>query len=146
MSLTFRGTDIHNANIYLDVTRGFNESAEVRGEDDVVPEAAGQEYGEWIADKRTIYLEGHVEGTGATELARQQSWRTASNTLRTLMDRAAAPGALVIGPPDHGVSTTWRLNARCVNAIPGPILNAWTFQKWSFELVCIDSPPEWTTP
>lgn len=143
MSLTYRGTDLQTANIHFDVARGFNEPAEVRGEDDVVPEASGRAEGAWIEDQRTIILEGHVEGTGATLEERQQSWRTASDSLRTIMDRTASPGALVMGPPDHGVDAEWSINARCVSAIPGPILNAWTFQRWSFELVCIDSPPEW---
>ena len=146
MSLTYRGTDLQTGALHFDVTKGLNEPAVARGKDDTIPEAAGQEEGVWIADHRIIVLTGKVQGVGATELLRQQSWRAGSDTLRTLMDRAASPGVLVIGPPDHGVSATWRLNARCINYMEGPILNAWTLQKWSFELICIDSPPEWTTP
>lgn len=144
MSLTFRGTSVQTANIWLDVARGYNEPAAVRGQDDVIPQAAGQEQGAWIKHERSIILEGWVQGTGASELLQQQSFRTFTDALKALMDRTLAAGALVMGAPDHGITGTKTIQAKCVNAMPGPIQNAWTYQRWSFELVSIASPPEWT--
>ena len=143
MSLTFRGTSLQTANIWLDVVRGYNEPADVDGKDDVIPQASGMEQGLWTRRSRRITFEGWVEGTGATELLRQQSWRTATDALKSLMDHTLAPGAVVLGAPDHGITGTKTINAKCLNAMPGPIQNTWTFQRWSFELVSIGSPPEW---
>lgn len=144
MSYTIGGTNVQTDNIHCDLTKGFNEPADVRGKDDVVPEATGQEAGVWEKDKRILTTEWKIEGTGATLAEKQASWRTASDTLRDLMDKTVIREH-VMGPPDHGVDQEYSLNAQCINAIPGPILNAWTLQKWSIQFKCIDSPPEWVS-
>ena len=142
MGMTYRATDVQTANIFLDLIRGYGEPPDVRGEDDVVPGAAGREEGDWEADRLRILLEGWVKGTGATLVAQQQSWRTSTDALMALMNRAASPGALVITAPYYGLAAGSKtIQARCVNVVPGPIQAAMTFQRWSFELVAID--PEW---
>ena len=142
MSYSIGGTDCQTANIHVDLVKGYNEPADVRGEDDVIPEAAGREEGEWIEDVRYLTLDIKIEGTGATLADRQASWRTASDTLRGLLSKTTIREH-IMGPPDHGLDSSWSINARCVNVMPGPILNQWTLQKWSAVYVSIDSPPEW---
>lgn len=144
--LLFRSVDLQTDNIYFDISVGFAEPAEAVGEDDVVPEASGRDEGMWRKDRRRIILEGHVRGTGETVEQRQQSWRFYTDALMATMDRSISPGELeVIGPYlglSPGQSAT--LNARCVNTIAGPVRGTMNYQSWSIELICFDSPPDWT--
>lgn len=151
--LTFRGVDLQTATIHLDLAQGFSEPPDVRGEDDVVPRAAGRVAGARRADMRRIILNGHVRGTGTTREERALSWRTATDALMAAMDRTLDPGVLEVGPtapaqqPDAasylGLTTDYAINARCVNLIPGPVQAHMSYQTWSIELVSIDSPPDW---
>lgn len=145
MGMTYRGTDVQTANIFLDLIRGYAEPPEARGADDVVPGATGRSQGTWAKDTRRIILEGWVQGTGATEAAQQQSWRTSTDALMALMDHTLSAGALVITAPYLGLASGSKtIQAKCVNVVPGPIQAGMTFQRWSFELVSIASPPDWT--
>jgi hypothetical protein len=144
MGLTYRTTDIQTANIYLDIVSGFFEPPTVRGEDDLVFRAAGRDEMPRRADVRPIRLEGYGRGTGSTELARQQSWYAATSALMDLMDRTLASGPIVVTPPYLGLpSGSKTIDARAVNAVGGPVLSCMTYQRWSFDLECVDSPPEW---
>jgi hypothetical protein len=81
------------------------------------------------------------------------SFRTASDALAAVLDRALTPGELVVGPaapaqfpdaaPYLGLTDNYSLNARVVNAISGPVQAHMSYQTWSIELECVDSPPEW---
>lgn len=150
--LEVRGTDVQTLNIHLDLV-GYGESALVRGEDDVIPQASGRDPGARIKDVYRFTLQGHVEGTGIDRDERALSWRTATDTLMALMDFSLAPGTVEVGPaaparfpessPYLGLAGNKILNARCVSMVRGPVQRHMSFQSWSFEMECIDSPPEW---
>jgi hypothetical protein len=133
------------ARIWLDLVSGYSEPAEVRGEDDVVPEAAGREPGTWQRDLRRIQLDGHVKGFGGTRAERTAAWREATDDLMAVMQMHATPGLVEIDGEYLGIpiGETHFVYARCVRVLPGPILNRMSYQGWVFELECIDSPPEW---
>lgn len=151
--LTYRSVDLQTATIHLDLRSGFVEPPTVRGEDDVIPGAAGRDVGARRADVLRIVLEGHVKGVGGTRDERAASWRVASDALAAVLDRALTPGAIVVGPtvpaqfpdaaPYLGLLQNYGLDARVVNAISGPVLAHMSYQTWSIELECVDSPPEW---
>lgn len=151
--LTYRSVDLQTTTLAFDLRSGFVEPATVRGEDDVIPGAAGRDVGARRADTLRIVLEGHVRGIGATRDERALSWRVASDALSAVLDRALTPGALVVGPvvPDEwpdaapylGLLQNYGLDARVVNAISGPVQAHMSYQTWSIELECVDSPPEW---
>lgn len=150
--LRVRGSDVQTLNIHLDLV-GYAESAAVRGEDHVMPGAAGRLVGTRRKDVYRFALEGYVEGTGGDRDARALSWRVATDALMALMDLSLAPGLVEVGPavparfPDSspylGLTEDRELNARCVSMVRGPITRHMSFQSWSFEMECVDSPPEW---
>lgn len=103
MGLTYRGTDLHTANIHLDVHKGYAEPADVRGEDGIILGAAGRFVRPRVKDHRIIELRGWVQGTGATLTDQQQSWRTNTDALMALLDMTLSPGSLVLSDPDLGL-------------------------------------------
>ena len=148
-SLDLQSGDPMNASlggIYFDLPEGLWVPASVRGEDDVVPEAAGQEPGARIRDFLDIPLEGWVAGGGADREERSEDWLTNTAALKAVMELYLDPGLLEVDGPYLGIpaGATYELNARVIRAIPGVITNRMSFQSWSFQLRCIDSPPEWT--
>lgn len=150
--LTVRALDCQTANIHLDVV-GFREPALVRGTDHVLPGAAGREAGVRREDVYRFRLEGFVKGTGADRDERALSWRVHTDSLLAVMSLVLAPGAIVVGPtapalfPDSapylGLMNEASLSARCVSVLGGPVQYHMAYQGWSFEMECIDSPPEW---
>lgn len=145
MGLTFRGTDIQTANIFLDITRGYAEPAAVRGRDIIIVGRAGRTETSVVRKKdvRRILLEGWVLGTGASLVLKQQSWRSSTDTLMALMDHTLASGALVVSTPYMGLpSGSKTIQAKCINVMPGPIVSLY-FQRWSIELEAIGNPPDW---
>jgi hypothetical protein len=151
--LNYRALDLQSATTHFDLRSGYVEPPTVRGEDDVLPGAAGRDVGARRADIRRIILEGHIRGAGADRDERAMSFRTASDALAAVLDRALTPGELVVGPaapaqfpdaaPYLGLTDNYSLNARVVNAISGPVQAHMSYQTWSIELECVDSPPEW---
>lgn len=139
------GDTVYEATIWLDLESGYSEPAEVRGEDDVIPGATGQYAGVWQRDIRRLIAVGHVKGFGTDQVERAASWRAATDSLMAVMQMDDDPGLVEVDGPYLGIpsGTTRQLNARVTRVIPGPILNRMTYQGWSFELKCIDSPPEW---
>lgn len=146
MGMTYRGTDIQTANIHLDLVRGYAEPPEVRGEDDIIPGAAGRQEQSRQKDRRVIRLEGWVKGTGATLLDRQKSWRIATDALLALMSFTLSSGTLTINNNYLGLADTVSksISCKCINVLGGPIQSGGTFQRWSFDLECVASPPDWT--
>lgn len=144
MGLTYRGTDLHTANIHLDVHKGYAEPADVRGEDGIILGAAGRFVRPRVKDHRIIELRGWVQGTGASLTAQQQSWRTNTDALMALLDMTLSPGALVLSAPDLGLAAGSKsINARCINVLPGPIEGGSVFQRWTIQLEAVDNPPDW---
>lgn len=150
--LKIRGTDCQTLNIHLDLV-GYGESASVRGEDHVMPGAAGREVGTRRKDVYRFNLEGYVKGTGADRDERALSWREQTDVLMALMDFSLDPGTVEVGPaapagfpdasPYLGLTEDMILNARCVSMVRGPVQNHMSHQSWSFQMECVDSPPEW---
>lgn len=132
-SLNYRSTNIRTAHgIFLDLTKGYAEPAEVRGIDVIVPGADGRTVQSRVKDRRSIMLEGYVEGSSASD------WRSKTDTLMALMDRSLSPGTLTIANSYLGVASSKSITARCVNLLPGPIIMA-RFQRWSIELESVDT-------
>lgn len=147
--LLFRSVDLQNgdnpdlATIWLDLWNPF-DPADVRGDDLVIPEKLGQTAMSRVKDRRIIELRGFVKGEGNTAADRSESFWTASEALRAVMDFDLAPGTLSWVSPYLGLPTgSQSLSARAVDAIPGQITNRMSFQRWTFRLKCIDNPPEW---
>lgn len=145
MGLTYRGTSIQTANIHLDVFSGYAEPARVRGEDGIIIGQPGRFLRPRVKDYRIVELRGWVQGTGATLVLKQQSWRASTDTLMALMDYTLGVGNLVATPPALGLpSGSKTLSCRCRNVLPGNIEGGSVFQRWTIELECIANPPEWT--
>jgi hypothetical protein len=131
--------DIRDANIHMDIVRGFLEPFQVRGEDTIIPGAAGRTERARVEDSLIIELRGYIHGTGATLVARQQSWRAKTDIFLALLDLTLASGNLVVTTPYLGLpSGTKTISCKCVNFIGGPII-ASEFQTWSVELEAIGS-------
>lgn len=126
---------------------GLQSLPTYRGEDDIVPEAAGREAGSWIADTRELKLHGFVQGDGATAQLIRESFRTRFNLLLAVMDVATLVTVTVY--PEHfglATGTTATLTncrpQRIVGPDPGEL--AW-YEAWEGDLtlMCIKSPPTW---
>ena len=129
---------------------GLQSLAIYRGEDDVVPEAAGRAAGLWIADTREITLHGLVDGVvqgGASEQEIREDFRTAYGLLLAVM----VPSNLVtitVYPPHFGLAVdefATLANCRPMRIVgPDPAELEW-YRSWEgdLQLTCIDSPPEW---
>jgi hypothetical protein len=147
--LRVRSLDCQTLNIHLDLV-GYGESASVRGEDDIVPQAAGRDVAARQKDVYRFVLEGYVEGTGATREERALSWRTATDQLMAVMDLSLAPGLVEVGPEPParfpsaasyiGLDSDKFINARVVSVVRGPVRDHMSFQSWSFEMECVESP------
>jgi hypothetical protein len=150
--LTVGGLDVQDENIHLDLL-GYGESPTVRGEDHIMPGAAGRSVGVRRHDVLRFTLQGYVKGTGTDRDTRAESWRVATDALMAVMDFALSPAAVVVGPeppaqfpeasPYIGLTDSMTLNARCVSMVRGPVQYHMAHQSWSFEMECVDSPPEW---
>lgn len=150
--LFVRDLDCQSQNIHLDVV-GYGESARVRGEDVIISGLAGRVAMSRVKDVYRFVLEGFVSGTGDDADERALSWRTNTDLLMAVMDLSLAPGSVEVGPdppvlfpdasPYIGLAGEKILDARCVSMVRGPVLRHMSFQSWSFEMECVDSPPEW---
>ena len=130
---------------------GLQSLATYRGEDDVVPEAAGRSAGLWIADTREITLHGLVDGViqgGTTEQEIREDFATSFALLLAVM----VPSSLVtisVYPPHFGLAVgdfATLLNCRPMRIVgPDPAELEW-YRSWEgdLQLTCIDSPPEWS--
>lgn len=130
------------------VIRGGPQSlAKYRGEDDIVPEAAGRDPGQWIADTREVVLHGIVVGDGATAADVQSSFRTRFAALMAVF----VPTTLVTltaHPPNFGLAsgtTATLTSCRPMEVLgPEPSERLW-YEGWegSLRFECIKSPPDW---
>jgi len=117
--VTFNGTSL-NTDVGGDprytfwLERGFDEAPEVRGEDTIIPSAAGRTARDRKFDYRVIEIQGWVMGTGATEVLMRSDHRAAMNTLRTLFDPTQTPKTLAVTLDN---STTGSISARPLNMI-----------------------------
>ena len=139
------GDDPWSSTIWLDLTRGYFEQADVEGSDDLIPGVAGMDVGFFTRRRRLLELQGHVRGEGGTYAERSESWHDATQQLMGVMQMYLSPGLVEVEGDYLGIpsGTTASLNARCIRMLGGPVLNRMSFQAWTFSLECIDSPPEW---
>lgn len=139
IGLTFNGTDLQASDfgIFLEITRGLNESPGVRGVDLVVPARAGRIVRNRKADALSIELRGWVMGAGATEALQRIDFRTNAKAVRALFDPKAEPAALVATLED---STTATIAARTLNSM-WEQADPWTAAV-SIELESV--APDWT--
>ena len=152
--LKVRGTDVQTLNIHLDLV-GYGESAQVRGRDVLIPGSEGLYVPANSREKERyrFTLDGYVEGTGITPDDRALSWRTATDVLMALMDLSLDPGTVDVGPaaparfpnasPYLGLAGDKTINARCVSMVRGPVRAHMSFQSWSFEMECVETPLGW---
>lgn len=126
---------------------GLQSLPTYRGEDDIVPEAAGRAAGMWIADTRELALHGFIQGSGADEQARRESFKTRFALVLAVM----IPSALVtvtVYPPHFGLAaatTATLTNCRPMRIVgPDPADLDW-YETWEgdLQLTCIKSPPNW---
>lgn len=140
-SLTFKGTDIQRSDfkIHLEVKRGFLESADVRGEDTIIPGATGRVPRNRKKDLRVIELEGTVRGEGATEDLRLSDFQDSCDALISLFDPAAATGTLS--------GTAWDGTTRSIvcRALPGNVWSMVLPGEATFNVQLLSVVPDWTT-
>ena len=75
------------------VVSGLDDGMEVRGEDTIIPGAAGRVARDRIRDRRVIEIQGWVQGTGADP---GDDMRDAMETLRTLFDPTRSSATLSV--------------------------------------------------
>lgn len=127
------------------IRKGFYGPAEYRGSNDIIPEAAGELFGEpWLAWKRTVIMPIQIKGSGATEVDAQQDFLARSESLLGRFQLSqAAPLELQVHAPLYGIATGYRkLNVRYVGDTGGDPIDG-IRQLIEVRLECVDSPPEW---
>ena len=139
--------DFVTSGLRFHFTRGGLQSlATFRGEDDVVPEAAGRAEGLFISDLREVTLHGLVAGDGTGSQGNREDFATAFASLLAVMQ----PSGLItitVFAPNFGLAQgdmATLSNVRPVRMI-GPDPSDLWYEGWegTLELVCIDSPPDW---
>ena len=122
---------------------GPDDLPEYVGADDDVPLASGMDPGLWRARSRLVRLRGVVMGEGSTLAAQQISYRTRMDALVTKMDPNTLVD-LVAYEPTFGISGNWTLSdCRPQRLIEErKVADMWWLGV--LELLCIDSPPNWT--
>jgi hypothetical protein len=114
--VSYKATDLQPSTFvfFLQIVRGLNEVAEVRGQDTIIPGTAGRTARNRIADRRAIELRGWVFGAGATDALQRASFRDTIQALQTLFSPTAAAGNLVATLED---GTTATISARSLNMV-----------------------------
>lgn len=150
-TIYFASTDLQPASLkwrfWLPQPPTIHPLPEVRGEDTVVPAASGRFVQLRKADRLVIPMLGFVAGVPNTyydEAAEEQDYLNSWDTLGTIFDTTAAPAALVVYGPSHGVASGKKrtINARVLNVVFGNGIPG-TIQNISVELESVDSPPVW---
>lgn len=147
--LEFRDLDLQNADVpelatlWFDMQNRF-EPAEVRGEDLDIPQKEGMWEGTRVKRRLLPELRGFVRGIGDDVPTREASFRTASEALQAVMEHDLPSGTLRLFAPYLGLPAgSESIQARCVEATPGPIQSGMVYQRWVFRLLAIGDPLEW---
>ena len=137
IALTYDGTDLQEDpfGVFLEIERGLNEPAEVRGIDVVIPHASGQTAGSRLGHRRLIELRGYVLGQGADESAQRSDFAAMREALRALFDPTTTK--VLSATLEDGATAT--INARTLNAAWVKIGPA--YFSVSIELESVD--PDW---
>ena len=140
--LSADGVDIRRADgsIYFWIHRGFlDDVASVRGEDDIIPSAAGMAPRPRIKHRRIPELRGQIKGADdAAYLA------LVAEVQDTLFNLAADPWPLVVADGYRGLGpgVTATLMVRTISVTPAADLLTYR-RGFAFVLESVDSPPEW---
>lgn len=150
MTLTYRGQslqesdDARTSSYYFDIVEGVpgHENPEVRGEDVTAPGKEGQYQGNRVNDRQELLIEGFISGRGADAAERAEDWHTNSRLILGLFALDLDPDDLIATDGSNSYlglgGSTWTIQARTLDQMPGPIQNHMSFQRWSFRLECID--------
>ena len=145
--LTYRSTELNRCDvgsIVLDIVEGFDDEAEVRGNDVLIPTRPGLYPRNRVKNRRIVRLEGFVKGIGGTAEDREESYRGLVDELHAIFDPTLAPAPLTVTAPYLIPSGTTSLDdVRYVNAVWGPFITR-HFRKLSVEMVSIANPPDWS--
>jgi hypothetical protein len=120
--------------MFLEITAGLDDTAPVRGEDQVIPFRRGLALSSHFADARPIILTGFVQDTDADA---PETYRTAFDLLKALFSPTSGLGRLTATLED---GTTRHILARPVNIIAGN-QDSRGFREVSIELSALD--PYW---
>lgn len=148
--LTYRAVELRTlalgtGGLLFTITKGWSDTAEVRGEPDVAPTKEGQyEASGWYKrDHLDIRLHGYVIGQGATEVLAQQSLDALTTSLRAIFRSDLLAGTLQVTAPFMGLASgTATIAARYLNALWAP-RQAGFWQEVDVDLRCIADPPDW---
>lgn len=138
--LSYRGVNFRGTGFCLDIVKGLHEPAAVRGTDFVVPGKQGQFAGNRKKHVREVLIEGYIQGLGTSLAEAQEDFHDKTAAIMATLDRTLTEGALIVNGGDYGLpdSETWTLQARCADAIGGPLFARWTAQEWSIKLFAIE--------
>lgn len=140
IGVTYDGTDCQDSDpgLFLEITRGINETIEVRGIDVVVPGLAGQIPRLRIGDSLRIVLSGFVAGAGMDLAAQKADFRSTMLAVRTLFDPTKEPAELALVLEDGSTAT---ISARPLNIVVNDKVQS-LFAYVSVELLSV--APDWT--
>lgn len=130
--------------IHAWIRQGFYGPADYRGGNDVLPEAAGEFVGPWVASKRVIVMPMMVKGTGASEVLAQQNFLSLMDSIVAKWEASqATPKELRVYAPLYGIASGYRkLNVRYVGDTSGDPTDGMR-QLFEVRYECVDSPPSW---
>ena len=112
-----------------------------RGSDDVIPQASGMDPGQWTADTREVRLYGVVIGAGATAALQQASFRSRMAALAAVMDVDSL--ITITTANEFGAASATLADCRPMRMVSEFDFASIYWQGY-LELVCIDSPPNWS--
>lgn len=142
--LTYRGVDIQNENLFLDLMGSLYEPSFHRGQDDVVPGMPGKYRRNRVPEQRLVPLKGWTRGTGETAVDRRESFDAAESVLGAILDPATDEGLLIAIPPYMGLSgTSQGLLAVVSEWTAGNIQGSLSFRRWTVVLEAVGNPPDW---
>ncbi len=139
--LTHRTVDIRRANgsVYFWLARGWiDDIASVRGVDDIIPQASGRDVQPRRKDVLRLELQGQIKA------ATEADFLALVLEMSAVWDPTLDPGPLVAADGYRGlaIGETATRNARTINVVPGS-RQIGTHRLYTWELECVDSPPEW---
>ncbi len=130
IGLTFHGVDIQDLDgIYLELVRGVNEVAEVRGVDLVVPSRPGQIKRNRVRHRLPIELRGWIRGVASSEATDRADFVANREVFKALFDPTREPGDLNVTLED---GSTEDISVRTLNVIAETIVP--TFVRVSVEM------------
>lgn len=135
-----------NGSVYFWIVNGWlDTSAEVRGQDSVVPGLEGRVVRNRQKDRRVVEIRGQIDGSHVTPTGADAAFLALLQELQPLLfDRSADPWPLVAadGYKGLGVGETATISVRTINIVPDATQLSWR-RIYSIELECVASPPDW---